>query len=269
MKTRVIFTLITFFVAYQVYSQADSVALATDRPTQSASAYTIAKGTWQIETGFALSSFNFIGPFGLGTTEWKIQNFSLNTTQVRYGISDKVELSFGQTLTRARLLINDEVQDGATTELAPTTLGLRFHLAEENGALPQISFLGNYVGAPFASDGIGGGGGVDMRFNMRHNLNDGWSIGYNVGGLGNGFFEDFTFLYTFVVGKSLNDKLAAFVEAYGYFFNGASNPHSLDYGFTYLLNKDLQLDVFAGNALNDFAADFIFGLGFSARIPRK
>lgn len=267
MKNRLVFTLITLFVAYQSYSQADSVTLITDRPTQSASAYTIAKGSWQIETGFGLTNFKLIGPLGIGTTEWKIQNISLNTTLVRFGISDEVELNFGQTLTRTRLIINDDVQDGASTDLLPTTIGLRFQLAEESGVLPQISFLGNYVGAPFVNGG--GGGGMDLRLNMLHNLDDGWSIGYNLGGVANGFFDDFSFLYTVVVGKSLNDKLAAFVEAYGFFFEGASNPHSLDYGFTYLINKDLQLDVSAGNALNDFAPDFIFGLGFSARIPRN
>jgi len=249
--------------ASQVNAQADSVTLITDRPTQSASAYTIAKGTWQIETGFTYT--NFIGPTFPGLPEVRLENTTFNTTHVRLGITDKLELNFVQSLTSIKLFFNDVQQGETLTELLPTSLGLRFQLAEEKGLIPQISVLANVVGAPFVSgtnDYL-----LDLRFNMQHNLNDGWSLGYNLGATD--IASNFTPLYTIVLGKSLDAKLAAFVEAFGTFNEGAANTHNLDYGFTYLLNNDMQLDVYAGNALNEFSTDFIFGLGFSARIPGK
>lgn len=262
---RIFFLLsISFLTVSQLNAQADSVTLITDRPTQSASPYTIAKGTWQIETG--LEYGNFKSPIFLpAPSEIRVETITYNNTLVRFGITDKLELNFSQSLTSARGFINDVQQGSTITDLTPTALGLRVHVAEEKGGLPQISLLTSLVGEPFVEGRTGYS--LDARFNMQHNLHNGWSVGYNLGA--NGIGSNFTPLYTFVVGKSLDEKLGVFAEAYGFFNSEASDPHSLLYGFTYLLNKDAQLDIYAGNALNEFATDFIFGLGFSVRIPGK
>ena len=257
MRRLFILSVFAIFTIHQVYAQADSVTLVTDRPTQSASAYTIAKGTWQIETGFQYSNQETQIFATSPVIRQEIINF--NTTLIRFGITKNLELNFAQSLIQGRVL-RDDVVTFEDTNASPTSLGLRWQLMKENGILPQVSLLTTVSASPFVSGATGSV--VEMRLNMQHNLNDGWSIGYNIG-LSD--WEDF--LYTFVIGKSLSPKLSAFVEAYGFLINDGLNPHSLDYGFTYLLNDDMQLDVYGGNALNDWAADYIFGLGFSVRIP--
>ena len=40
-------------------------------------------------------------------------------------------------------------------------------------------------------------------------------------------------------------------------------------GISLVLRNEPFLQVYAGNALNEYSTDFVFGLGFSARIPGK
>jgi len=93
---------LSLLTAHQLCAQADSVTLITDRPTQTASAYTIAKGTWQIETGFNYSKYKSPVLFP-GAPQVRIENTTFNTTHLRFGISQKLALNFPQSLTGGRI----------------------------------------------------------------------------------------------------------------------------------------------------------------------
>jgi len=70
-------------------------------------------------------------------------------------------------------------------------------------------------------------------------------------------------------GISLTDRLAMFVEYYGAINdNGVSDEHSVDGGFTWLVNDNVQLDLSAGKGLNEAATDVFVSSGFVWRLPR-
>jgi hypothetical protein len=64
---------------------------------------------------------------------------------------------------------------------------------------------------------------------------------------------------------SLQDKLGAFLEFYGSWPELGASTHAVNYGLTYLILDDLQLDISSGG-LVDEATDYFIGLGISGRI---
>ena len=62
------------------------------------------------------------------------------------------------------------------------------------------------------------------------------------------------------------DRLGGFVEYFGGVkTRGEDDEHSVDGGFTWLVNDDLQLDLSAGVGLNHAAPDFFVSAGFAWR----
>jgi hypothetical protein len=74
---------------------------------------------------------------------------------------------------------------------------------------------------------------------------------------------------SWTVGASLTEELGAYAEWFALIPSGADTArteHFLNGGFTYLINDDMQFDIRAGVGLNDAAADYFLGTGFSIRV---
>ncbi|OEK05108.1 transporter [Roseivirga misakiensis] len=248
--------------------------IVTDRPTQSVSAFTVGKGIFQVETGFALQVENaFFADFSMpGSMVFPadFQAITYNTTLLRYGISDRVELRFGQNLGRTRVVADGDLLAKSDALFIPTSLGAKVNLLDPVGARPAISFVGQISGPLFSDLELGTD--LEFRFNFAHQLNENLSVGYNIGGVVNTNANDnsFTGLYTAVLGYSITPKLAAFAEFFGFLNSGqGQNDHQIDFGLTYLVNSNFQLDVYGGSGLSDISPDTLFGFGFSARIPKN
>jgi hypothetical protein len=67
------------------------------------------------------------------------------------------------------------------------------------------------------------------------------------------------------VGTPLIGPLGTFLEYYGFFRDDRGPSHNLDGGFTYLVDRNLQLDINAGVGLNERADDLFIGGGFAKR----
>jgi hypothetical protein len=78
----------------------------------------------------------------------------------------------------------------------------------------------------------------------------------------------FVFRPELALGLAISDWLGSFVEYYGVVEEGATDQHSIDGGFTFLLNHDFQLDISAGAGLNDAAPDFFVGARVAWRLSR-
>ena len=99
MKKVSIFICLMLCLSISVLKAQDNIY--TDRPTQTTASAVVPIGAFQIETGFYLLEYTSQGITG-GTD--KFQYFSINNTLLRYGISDRIELRFGQELTKGRFL---------------------------------------------------------------------------------------------------------------------------------------------------------------------
>lgn len=261
---RFICFLTLFTITIGLIAQSDTTALASDRPTQTASAFLVSKGTVQIESGFSWSTTK-LGFNGLSEVSQDLITY--NSTQVRFGVSDNFELLFSQSIVGAR--INDATNRSETvTEPIPTAIGARIHLFDMNDrGRPQTSFLVT-LGGPLLSD-IESGSVIDMRFNMQNNLGEDASIGYNIGGTVNGEFNSFTGNASVVLGYTTSSKLTLFAELYMTFPELRDSFLQSDFGLLYSVNPNFQIDVFAGLGISRFTPDSLVGAGVVIRIPRK
>ncbi|MFY0592499.1 transporter [Roseivirga sp.] len=248
--------------------------IVTDRPTQSVSAFTVGKGVFQLETGFMFQENTLFipsfDPLSSMIIEANLRSITYNTSLFRYGISDRIELRLGQNLGRGKIVANGEVLSSSDIHFVPTSFGAKISLVDPVGARPAISFLGQISGPLFSEFELGTD--VEFRFNFQHQLTEELSLGYNLGGTvnTNGNDNNFVGLYTAVVGYSITSKLGAFAEFYGFLPSGSTqNDHQIDFGLSYLIDANFQLDIFGGTGFSEISPETIFGFGFSARIPKN
>ena len=92
---------------------------------------------------------------------------------------------------------------------------------------------------------------------------------YNDNSLGvtwNGANADFK--YGTLWGGNVSESVIFYGEFFGSLpIDSGSNSHGFDWGFTWAVKNNLQLDIFAGNSIDDTATDFFINAGLSMRFP--
>lgn len=254
------FLLVCFHVA-MAQEKTEVEALVTDRPDATEASSTVEKGVLQVETGGLYESFKM--------NNIKSENYTYNTTLVRYGILDNMELRLGWDFVEGVTKVNGNKLDNVTSGFSPLLLGVKIDIAEENGAMPEIAFIGHIFPLFSASqDYRPETTGVDFRFSLSHTLSEKSSIGYNIGAQWGNDSPEMTGIYTLAYGHSVSEKFGFYLELYGDLPEDSSTNHYWDGGLTYLVSKDLQLDTYVGTSITD-GQDILLGLGASYRFRRK
>ena len=154
--------LLTFLLTVSFsYSQNQETneALVTDRPDQTEASSTVGKGILQIETGGLYETFE--------DNNIKTENYTYNTTLVRYGILDNMELRVGWDFVEGVTKVNGNKLDNITSGFSPLLLGVKIDITEEKGAMPEIAFIGHIFPVFTAShDYRPETTGVDFRFSL-------------------------------------------------------------------------------------------------------
>jgi len=259
------FSFIFLFVAlFSINSNAQEEqtleSLITDRPDQTESPNALAKGFLQIESGLGFETFE--------KNNIKTEDFTLNTTLIRYGLLDNLELRLGWNFIEGKTKINNNTLDNVTSGFSPLLFGFKTGIAKENGNFPKIGFLG-HLSLPFlaSTDFRPETTGVDFRFSFAHTLSEKSSLAYNIGAAWGNDSPEAAYVYTLVYGHSIVDKLSAYIELYGDLPEDNKANHLWDFGFTYLISNNFQLDASVGTSLTD-GQDLMIGVGFSYRIPK-
>jgi len=242
-----------FVVAAAAYGQTDKIT--TDRPDQTESPTLVPIGWIQVETGASIERIT------VGNT--KVKDITFNTSLVKFGLTKQFEL---------RLIQEYAGREGVSetqTGFGPLALGAKIFLAEEKGAWPAVSLIG-HVHTRTGSRGYRPSFvAPDLRFVFAHTLSDKFSLSYNFGGEWNGEEAASTMIYTISLGISLTEKLACFIESYGFLPEYASQDHRVDAGFTYLINDNLQLDISSGLGLSPNSPDNFLSGGVSWRFNTR
>ncbi|MCT4604221.1 MAG: transporter [Marinifilum sp.] len=231
--------------------------MVTDRPSQAESASIIPIKGFQLESGFAFER-----------VDSELRNVTFNTTLLRYGLVENMELRLGfQYLGRYESL---EGGDRDENGFGPLTLGAKFLLIEENGDLPQLALLStlslpNTGNSAFENDNLG----ADIRLTADYSLNEAMTLGGNLGVTWSGISgEDYAvWMYAIAVGLELSDKIGTYAELFGFFPGEGKNDHRWDGGLTYAVANNLQLDFSTGIGLSKVSPDFFISLGLSIRMP--
>ncbi|BAO54995.1 transporter [Nonlabens marinus] len=245
------------FPAVAQQSQNTDGPLITDRPDATESPSLVRRGYLQIETGgfYTESEENGID----------IKETTFNTTLLRYGLLDNLELRLGLDTRRTEFEVNGQQLGDDLSGTSPMLLGAKIGIAPEDGWKPQIALLGHiYLPLTASSDYQPETTGMDFRFAFNHTLSDRSGLAYNLGARIDADDPELKYLYTIAYGYSLSDKIGTYVEVYGDFPEDSSANHLWDAGFTYLANDDLQFDVTFGSGFTD-GQNLLLSAGLSYR----
>lgn len=267
--------LVALGLLFQVWNPAwgeEPPELVTDRPDQTESTSIVPPGYLQLEVGWTHTEDDEHGE--------DFEGDSLPETLIRYGLCEKLELRLGHS---GHSWEEVEFDNGAPSEevegWGDAEIGFKYDLWDEIPEcwIPDAALL-MHLSLPTGAEGHSSErADPSVRFNFTHTLAEDLSISYNLGAewetLEDARGEEdtlSTFIWTVSVGKSLTDRLGAFVEIYGDAPLSAEGgaTSSLDGGFTYLLTDNLQIDILAGAGLSERADDWFIGSGVSYRFPR-
>lgn len=225
-----------------------SAQIITDRPDATESAATVPQLALQIETGMGVA----VNEFVVAPT--------LNTTLLRFGLIDQIELRVVAGVDRYRFRDFDFSETG----FGDMQVGLKGEIYQ--GERFQVAALAHVIlptGSDFNTlDAIG----TTSRLSLEYDVSDRVSIGVNLGHdyLGKDVFDDPVngFAYTAAVGFSLTDKWGYYTEIFGDKFPLTDWSVIYDHGITYLINDNLQLDATMGIGVTERSSFYSVGVSW-------
>ncbi|MFC2137734.1 transporter [Bacteroidota bacterium] len=249
------------FVALIGKAQDNTPELITDRPDQTESSAVVPHKSLQIESGFVMENDDNVLS--------KQKSFAYNTTLLRYGLFENMELRLGLGYFGDKEEFKNSDTVNTISGLSPIYTGFKIKITEEKEGLPEIAFLGGLV-LPFtASEEYKPSySAANIRFSLSHTLSERFSAGYNIGAEWDGESAIPGYFYSIVLGIGLADNLGMFIESFGLIPEEGNSEHLADAGFTFLLFPNLQFDVSGGIGINDESIDNFIGVGVSYRIPK-
>ena len=263
MKYKILLVIFVFAITATAQNETekkDYGTISTDRPDQTEASNLVPKNFLQVETGAFYES--------LEVNNLKNKATTFNTTLLRYGLLDNLELRVGFGFTEINSEFSGIKLNDKLSGFSPLLIGVKIGITEEKGLLPEIAFIGHVNFHSLASqDYKTKSTSSDFRFSFEHTLSEKSSLGYNLGMAWDGNITTAIYIYTLAYGYSFTDKIGGFVELYGDMYEDSNFDHLWDAGFTYLLNDNIQLDISGGTGITKNTQDLFLSTGISFRIP--
>ena len=251
MKKRILFIVFSLLVIRFAYAQSDQLnELTVDRPGIAESPFTVAPGMFQFETGFDYYSRS------AGNL------YYLPVMLFRTGLSKSAELRI-----TARHLV-DQTDNNSLRGMAPLNIGVKVHIIEESGWIPETDILTNLV-IPIGNTSANSGFlGHEILLLFQHDLTPKTAINYNLGYLWSGYLQREILTASFCFNYLRTSRSGLFIEYY-MFSSAWPGEQGIDGGMTYLLKPKLQLDISAGYSRLNNEDNFFISTGFSIRLESK
>ena len=255
---QIVLPFLTILLSLPTLAQEERPELITDRPDATEAPSVVPKGALQIEAGALFTSFE--------EDVLKTQTLTYNTTLLRFGVLDNLELRLGWNVVEQSNKVTDVPPPVIESGLSPLLLGVKVNIAQEKGWLPTIGLIGHlflpftaseYFKPQYTS--------VDFRFAFDHTLSDSSSIAYNLGAQWEADSPGAAYIYTLAYGYSITDSFGFYAELYGDLPEKNKSNHYWDAGITYLILPNLQLDATIGTSITK-GQDLLLSGGFSYRI---
>lgn len=227
--------------------------IRTGRPGQSIGAFTVGKEFFQIQSGVDHFSYNNAMISGSGV---------LSNTVLRYGLTEPFEVS---ALIEYKGENVDNSSDSQNLDgFSAVDLGMRYHIYTGKGLAPSIAFQ-----IRWRIPKIGGDYEINQwapRFLIvtSQQLSDKLTFITNWGASWNGNNAIPQGVYTANLSYAITSNFGVFIENYGSLLQSDFDTF-LDGGVAYLINNNLQLDLYSGFGKNEDAKDFYVSAGISWR----
>ena len=102
---------------------------------------------------------------------------------------------------------------------------------------------------------------------MNNEISNKIDLGYNAGIIWDNDEKITKEFYTVSLGVTPFNRFTFFLESYGFFNNSSSPDLRADYGISYTLLKNFQIDISSGIGISKISPDYFIDLGFSVRFP--
>ncbi len=240
--------------------------LTTDRPDVTESPYTVDAGWWQLEMDLVAHTRDHNLSDG---ADIKSSALSFATVNLKVGLTSRIDL---QTVfaTYNRLSVRDRVagtrQD--SSGFGDVTSRLKINFWGNDGGESAFGLM-PFVKWPTSQHGLGNNsleGGLIVPY--AHSLPHGWDLGtmteFDVvrNDTDNGYL--FEWVNTVTAGHALTGNTGCYVELATTLTHGADIA-TFDFGVTYTIGKNLQLDLGANVGLTHAADDLNVFAGLSVR----
>ena len=238
-------------------SQSDEMPeMTADRPGFATTPFIVFPKHFQIESGSA---------YERAAGNHTIQELILfNAFLARYGIIKNLEVRLEADFAQAK------TDSSSITGFNLWTAGAKLQIYKGNGIIPITSAMADLT-FPFSRNESFKplSPRPSIYLLMQNNITEKFDINYNFGmDFINGYsvpveFAAFCFEYAFT------ESFTAFVESYNWFSSGQLPKNFIDIGGSYMIGKNIQLDLSISMSLQDITNYFLINGGFSWRIPRK
>jgi hypothetical protein len=238
--------------------------LSTDRPDFTETSSVVGLGRTQVEFGYTFTRDTAAGI--------RVDEHSYPETLFRIGmLAEWFEFRIGWNYFTERTVgggISDTF-DGADD----LYLGCKIALFEQDGWWPEVAITPQMT-VPTGAEAFSGQQtfpGVNLLYGWdvteSFSIAGSTQVNSNIDDLG-AFHEEYA--QSLTTGLKFTEQLGMYHEFFGIFPHGNADPiagpqYYYNFGFTYLVNNDFQLDWRAGWGLNDRSDDFFTGAGGAIR----
>lgn len=266
------------FITTIIYSQ-DQDNIEIDRLGNTVSPFTMKQGSLQAElgSGFWIKERNYnIYLYGETITQTDCMLLMNNPAYTfRYGVLSNLELRLGGSfnLESHKYSYDRPILLFPNTSVryawGPVLAGLKLRFLKGSGLVPASALLVNlsiptgnfYLHTDYVSP--------EVKFAFRNRLSEKFNLSYNLG-YGWNLYEGFTESYgTYAVSVSydLTKRIIAYTETYGFVEDGRAPSLKSGAGFSYLIARNVKVDLSGGLGLSDRASDYSLGAGVSLMLP--
>jgi hypothetical protein len=239
--------------------------MATDRPDKTESAYTVDAGHYQIEMDLLTYTYD-------RSEAETLEAWAIAPINMKVGVLNNVDLQvIAESYNIQRTKDRSTNSSTRLSGFGDLLLRCKTNLWGNDGGPTALSVM-PFVKLPTNQNGLGNKaveGGVIFPFAM--DLPNDWGFGAQaeVDHVQNSNSSDYhqEFLNTVTVGHDIVGKLAGYVELFSNVSteSGAKWIATFDFGFTYALTRDIQLDAGMNIGLTSAADDFNPFIGLSMR----
>ncbi len=223
---------------------------SADRPGMATSPYIVNSKSFQIETGFSSENDN--------RENYLVQTFLYISSLLRYGINKNAEIRLQTDFANVK---TDSLN---TTGFNPLTIGTKLLITEGKNIIPKTSFLFNLTLPYFGEKNFKPNNFIPSFYLlMQNDINKKLNVCYNVGLEFDGKSSIPTKFIAICFGYSMTEKFSGFVENYNWFSSIERPEYFVDCGLTYMIKKNIQLDISGSLNLQNINKYYMFSFGLT------
>lgn len=262
-------------------AQDSTETIAPDRPGFGDAVSIVPLKNLQVETGFWYEADK--------ATPLTVRGIGLNSTLLRYGLGDKVELRFDYNLWQNRTTSSQvpAVPEVVETGFFPLRLGMKALLVENKSWIPTVTFIGMLGFPRVATDAFQPSYlSPDLQLSFANPVNDWLTICYNLGASWDGDNPNPENYYALSTEFSFSDKIGGYLQGHGSFQRtslgggkvSTTQQTFAEAGLMFYPKANIQIDLSGGVRVSEYDEEWIFfgpersyyfvTAGLSWRFPR-